>query len=335
MKNKGWSILLVLTIFMGFVILLTWSGNIGLVLNQIKTIKVQYLMFGLLAIIGYWITEAKIINKIVCSTGNNQSFNKAMEVTMIGHFFNGITPFASGGQPAQLYLLVKQNLPLGQSSSLLMSKFIIFQGVLLIYSLLFMITRARFFAEATKDIFFIVMIGFVVNVLVIGFLLFLSFAKQTNLKTVKKLVSFLHYIKLIKNPVLSLTSVQNYVREFHNHSVLLKNNKPLFLKVVFLSAVQLTLYFLIPYFIYKSLGLEGADIISFMAGSGFVLMLSSFIPIPGASGGAEGGFTLILGIFFLQGKYIVTAVILWRLTTYYLGIFIGGLWMMISKARIK
>lgn len=324
-----------LMILMGGVVYLIYSGKFEVVINQIQSLSVAYLMLGLLAIVAYWITEAKITNEIVRSTGNHQPFNKAMEVTMIGQFFNGITPFASGGQPAQLYLLAKQKLPLGQGSSVLISKFIIYQGVLVVYSLLFIVIRAKFFAGEISNLFYIVVVGFMVNLLVIGSLLFFSFAKKSNLKIVEKFIRILHKIKLVKNPTQKLEKFQNHVKDFHEHTALLKNNNLLFFKVVILSAIQLTFYFVIPYFIYRSLGLQGADLLSFIAGTGFVLMISSFIPIPGASGGAEGGFTLILGLFFLHGGYIITAIVLWRLITYYLGVFIGGLWMVISKAQIE
>ena len=44
---------------------------------------------------------------------------------MSEHFFNGITPFATGGQPFQIYALSKKKVDLSTSTGLLMMNFII------------------------------------------------------------------------------------------------------------------------------------------------------------------------------------------------------------------
>jgi len=332
MKKNKWYIGLVVAILFIALGYLIYTGKITTIYEQIKTLNPYYILLCVGAIFAYWFTEAKITNDIVRSTGNKQPYNKALEVTMIGQFFNGITPFSSGGQPAQLYFLSKQKLPIGEGSSVLMSKFIIYQAVLVVYSVVFLLLRAKQFETEVNHLFYIVIIGFAVNLVVISILLFFSFAQKSNMIILSKVVKFLNKIKIIKNPEKKIAKWYKDLDDFHKHILLLKNNVKLFIKVVILSVVQLAFYFTIPFFIYKSFGLQGADLISMIAGTGFVLMVTSFIPIPGASGGAEGGFVLILGLFFIS-HYIITAIVLWRLITYYLGIFIGGIWMMFAKLR--
>lgn len=332
MKNNRWSIIFVLTTFVIAIALLIGSGKATTVINQMQSLDKRFLLLSIGSIIAYWMTEAKITNDMVRSTGSEQPYNKALEVTMIGQFFNGITPFSSGGQPAQLYFLSKQKLSVGKGSSVLMSKFIIYQAVLVVYSIVFIVLRAKLFVEQVNNIFFIVLIGFTVNFIVISVLIYFSFAKNSNRIILTKIINVLHKIKLIKNPEESITRCYKNIDDFHDHIVLIKANKKLFIKSILLSFLQLTFYFIIPYLIYRSFGLQGADLISMIAGTGFVLMVTSFIPIPGASGGAEGGFVLILGLFFIS-KYVMTAIILWRLITYYLGILIGGIWMMFAKVQ--
>ena len=46
-------------------------------------------------------------------------------------------------------------------------------------------------------------------------------------------------------------------------------------------------------------------------------MVSAFVPLPGASGGAEGSFVLFFGPFFQQDT-ILPATVVWRVLTYYL-----------------
>lgn len=334
MKHKKVSILFVASVFVAGLIYLISSGKLAMVVSQMKSLNPLYLLFALMAIVAYWMTEAKITNEIVNSTGAKQPFNKAMEVTMIGQFFNGITPFASGGQPAQLYMLTKQKLPIGKGSSVLMSKFIIYQGVLVLYSALFLIIRGPFFVGEVSNLFYIVLIGFLVNFSVIALLIYCSFAKGSNHRILKVIVGLLHKVKIVKRPEETISKLSKETADFHDHIMMMREDMRLFMRITLLSAIQLTFYFVIPYFIYRSFGMTGTDMMTLIAGTGFVLMISSFIPIPGASGGAEGGFVMILGLFFLQ-NYVLTAIVLWRLITYYLGVFVGGLWMVFSKTQLE
>jgi uncharacterized membrane protein YbhN (UPF0104 family) len=50
----------------------------------------------------------------------------------------------------------------------------------------------------------------------------------------------------------------------------------------------------------------------------------AIIPLPGAEGGAEGGFYLIYSLFFQSGT-IITAIFIWRILTYYSVIALGSI----------
>ena len=98
----------------------------------------------------------------------------------------------------------------------------------------------------------------------------------------------------------------------------------LYLPVVLLTILQITLNSSIPYMIYRSFGLppEAVSLWTMLAAQQFVAMVSAFIPLPGASGGAEGSFLLFFGKFF--GDTIAPAILLWRTITYYLNIALGA-----------
>ena len=63
-----------------------------------------------------------------------------------------------------------------------------------------------------------------------------------------------------------------------------------------------------------SFGHHEVDFFSVMAASAFVQLLSSAVPLPGGTGGAEGGFALFLGHFF--GTASTAGYLLWRLITF-------------------
>lgn len=61
-----------------------------------------------------------------------------------------------------------------------------------------------------------------------------------------------------------------------------------------------------------------------MAAQAYVSMVSAFVPLPGASGGAEGSFVLFFSAFF-QNSTVIPAMVIWRTCTYYLNIQVGGI----------
>ena len=58
-----------------------------------------------------------------------------------------------------------------------------------------------------------------------------------------------------------------------------------------------------------------------ITGQAFVTMISSFVPIPGGSGAAEGCFGLFFSTYFLQNT-MKSAILVWRIISYYMNIVI-------------
>jgi uncharacterized protein (TIRG00374 family) len=69
-----------------------------------------------------------------------------------------------------------------------------------------------------------------------------------------------------------------------------------------------------------------------MAAQAFVTMVAAFVPLPGASGGAEGSFFLFYSMFFTQGT-IFPAIILWRIITFYFNILFGCIFTYIRPGK--
>lgn len=61
----------------------------------------------------------------------------------------------------------------------------------------------------------------------------------------------------------------------------------------------------------------------------FVYLISDFVPLPGASGGSEGSFFILLR-YFLKSATSATLLV-WRFVTYYAGLIVGGLTMSFSR----
>ena len=63
----------------------------------------------------------------------------------------------------------------------------------------------------------------------------------------------------------------------------------------------------------------------------YVLMISSFWPLPGAMGAAEFGYAGFFGNIF--GEYVNVSTLLWRLFTFYMPIVVGVIVIMTMKNK--
>lgn len=322
MKNYKFNIILGIASGVIFVFLIILTNGWMDLIHQMKNLQVQWIIAGAMAMALYWISEAKALQSVVFLIKKDYKFKQAFKVTMIGQYFNSITPFASGGQPMQLYTLTKQELGAGSSGSVLMIKFIIYQTVLTIYSLILIFWKASFFKSKMSNLFYLIAIGFAVNASVIMFLIIFSKYRKLTHKLITTLSKISEKLRLVKNISKLEMHINDNLDQFHDNMEIVKHSSALMFKTVIYTICQLTIIFSIPYFIYLSFGMRGASIDNMIAGTAFVMMLTAFIPLPGAVGGAEGAFFMFFSLFFAANN-IMAAILLWRLITFYSCIIFG------------
>lgn len=99
----------------------------------------------------------------------------------------------------------------------------------------------------------------------------------------------------------------------------------LFFKSFLYCLLALIIFYTIPFFVFLSFDSSLAiSIPKIITASAFVLIIGNFVPIPGGSGGIEYGFLKFFGAF-VSNSILLSALIVWRFITYYLGIIIGGI----------
>ena len=115
---------------------------------------------------------------------------------------------------------------------------------------------------------------------------------------IKKIISFLGKIKLIKNPEKTQEAWKERIDDFHEGTTFLKRNKLLCLEAFIYNFIYLTLTYVMPYFVIIALGGTGVSPITAIVSSAYILIIGSFVPIPGASGGIEYGYLKFSWLFY-------------------------------------
>lgn len=322
-----------LVTFTILLILFFKTNQLENMVEALKQIKPIFIGFAVLLIMGYWLFEAYILYRLIKHSEAHLSFSAALKITLAGQFFNGITPFASGGQPAQLYMLHKHSIPLGTGASVLTRKFIIYQAALVFYSLIVVAFESAYFMHEIPHFAFLGLVGFAVNLIVISVLLLLAYRYTFTMRIAIGFAKFIRKkskCRAVKRRC-RLTLVQ--LRNFHAQMDKAREKRTAWFVLGFLSMLQLTLFFSIPLVIGYGFHLTNLSIFYMIGAAAFVSMITAFIPIPGAALGAEGSFFLVYQIFF-PSKLVITALLLWRIFTYYMPLLVGGTVVMTLKKPV-
>ncbi len=266
--------------------------------------------------------DAYVLFKFTNNYDKSYTLKKSLKTTAVGQFFSVITPGAIGGQPMQLYSMKKQKIDTGVATSSLMQKFLVYQSVITVYSLIALICNLDIFRGNFSGIMMgLSAFGFLSHAIVIIFVFMFSFNKRLTLSIIDWVFNFLHKIKLMKNVSEKENKVKSQLENFHESNSKLYKNKNMLISACILTTIQLTLIFAIPYTVYRAFNLYGASVFDMITGQAFVVMISSFVPLPGGSGAAEGCFYVFFGIFFTEST-IKSAILVWRIITYFMSILI-------------
>jgi uncharacterized protein (TIRG00374 family) len=138
----------------------------------------------------------------------------------------------------------------------------------------------------------------------------------------------LKIIRLVKNTESTYNKIEIELKNFHQNASLITTHIKMCIYASIFTLLQYFAFFSIPYCIYRSFGFHSADIWTLICAQIFLTNFMAIIPLPGAAGGAEGGFYLIYSMFFESNK-ILTALFVWRVLTYYSSIAIGSVFALV------
>lgn len=325
MKNKKINILIILLVTI-LVLWLTLSSDFDGILKQLLSLNIIFLLFACLFMVMYWFLRSIVLHKLIIKFRPDYKFKRTFRLKLATQFFNAITPFSTGGQPFQIYMLKKDNISLGNSTCIIIQNFIIYQVALIFMGLFAIVSNYIFHIFPSVEILRrLVLLGFIINSLVTLLLFIITFNKSIKNIIVDKGIKILNKFGIVKDKEKKLEEWKTYLANFDIGARELLKNKIQFVLFVFLDIIALSFLYLVPLMILYGTG----DFTSFNAfesivGVSYVMLIGSFVPIPGGTGGLEYGFTKFFGVF-ITGSGLMAIMLVWRFVTYYLGLFIGAI----------
>ncbi|MFD1318638.1 lysylphosphatidylglycerol synthase transmembrane domain-containing protein [Loigolactobacillus zhaoyuanensis] len=310
------------------------SVRLSQLLREIYRLNPWWLLAAAGCMALYWVMEALVVKLLLKGRVERFSFKNALRIPLVEQLFNSLTPFSSGGQPAQLVALMQSGVDGGRASSLLLMKFIVFQAMVLLNFILTLVFGFKLVAAKFTYLAWLVVFGFIIHLVVITTLLLIMYWYNFTKALVRLLLRPLHwFMKAERVTKLALTLNQK-IDNFHRESLRIKNQTGMLIKASLLTFIQLVFYYSVPYFVLLALGLH-PNFFEVLVMHIMIVMIISLFPIPGGSGGAEISFRALFATFVAVNSKLVLAMILWRIMTYYLGMFIGMFALVIKPDRVK
>lgn len=346
MKNKkvkiSWKNVFNVVVFVlcGFMILYFCFSDGGLIelINSAQEINTFWLLLAIAAHLLNMVLDAVLVHRFLLLSTSGVKFTHSIKAALTGQFFCAVTPGASGGQPMQIMLLSHYGIDAGKATSALVQKFLVWQFTLTGYTIAVILLRFNFFAERLTPFLWIMSaIGFVAQTAVIFVLLLVSFSHKLTFRIIKWICKVGSKIRIIKNPDETLDKIEKQLVYFHESNKEMSKHKGFLAVNYIITIVQMTAIYIVPYCVYRALSPDGliqADVVDIISAQSFVNMVSSLVPLPGASGAAELSFAgFFVGIF--DETTMKSAILIWRTITYYGTIFISAPFAGMGKKKEK
>ena len=333
MKNKLINIIIIIVLTL-IVLYFSLKDNYNEIINLLLNADIRWLFIGYLFVLSYTFLKATVTNDII-NKFRTYGFLKTFSLQIMTFFFNAITPFSTGGQPFQIYVLKKNKVPISDGTNIIMQESIIHQIAVIVVGFITLTLNQIFkICEVEGIILTFLIIGFLVNVLVLGLLFLISYSKKINKSLIKGIISLLTFLKLVKNKQQLLTKLNKTIEDFTNNSKILLKDKKRFIKLIGINCIALFCLYIVPLTVLFSLGdYSSFDGITAIVLVSFVSIISSYIPLPGGMGGQEYLFILLFG-FYVNKPLLSSLMLLWRFITYYLPMIIGAIVFNIKQKEI-
>ena len=320
MKNKKtlFNIMMVVLLAIFVVIVILSNEDINQIWETVKSVDYGYLNLAFAMLAVYIVLYSVSLILITKSTKEKVKVANLFCISSSEFFFNGVTPFSMGGQPLQTLAFNQVGVKLSKSTGVLLMNFVCSQIAIMIFSLLSLI----FFndlAAHSGHIVWLYVVGFAINFTILFIFFGLGFSKRIR-----------RFIVWVGNKILGLRMFKKFPKakdNFERYCIdaqktfkLILEHKFTFVVCVISKLLAFAVYYMIPFVVLRSLGVDiKANMIFYvMCMTSFSIIMTSFIPTPGATGGIEFAFKdIFTGIAGVTAPIAATGVLIWRIITYY------------------
>lgn len=333
MKNKKQiirnGIIFLLLIIITFIIIFK-NHNFEDTIKLIFTVNYKYIILAIIVMFLDFVLESINIKNLLSSLGTKVSLLKTLKYTLIGFFFSGITPAASGGQPMEIYFMKKDNIPITKSTLVLLIELCSFHIVTISSGIIGAIINHKLLSNGFIWIF---IIGSSLNIIALSVMLVGLFSKRISKSLVNLFIKILKVFKYSKIDTLK-ENINSSLQDYQEGSTFIKKHKLIFIKSIITVFFQVLMYYSVSYFVYRSFNLNTYSYFKIISISAMLFISISSMPLPGTVGISESAFLKIyLSIYGIDK--LASAMLLNRGINFYLYIIVSFIVVILSLFNLK
>ena len=266
-----------------------------------------YLMYFVFGVLAYVIA-------VIIDPESPVGVRDLMSVEASGVFFGNLTPMMAGAVPSQIVRLTRTGLDPGEASATQFTRFIMFQFGVVLFAAIMLIAKFGFFLESYGDIVFLNLVVFGVHLLELVGLFVVCLCPGFVRRVGNSAIHFADRRHWLKDTEHWTEVVNVQVQEFADAFKRAAADLPSMGLTLVVTMAQLACLYMIPWFVLHAFGRD-ADFLECLAAGSMVQMVASAVPLPGGTGGAEGGFALFYGPLF--GDAATAGYLIWRIVTFF------------------
>lgn len=332
-KKKIGNALFLVVVFLLTIYSVFHGEDLQAVGKAIEGVNLWYIIPAGAAVIFFIWGESIIIHYMFGTLDIKTKERTCFLYSCVGFFFSAITPSATGGQPAQIYYMRKNKIPIPVATLVLMIVTITYKSILVIIGLFVAFFQRGFVHRYLEGILPIFYLGVGLNVFCCIFMSFLVFWPNLAKNMLVKGMHFLEHIHLMKKKPERQEKLEASMEHYEAAAVYFKTHKKVIGNVMIITFVQRFALFFVTWFVYKAFGLSGTSIYDVVMLQAVVSVSVDMLPLPGGMGISENLFMIIFkGVF--AGSLLLPGMVLSRGIAYYVQLLFSAVMTAVAHFRI-
>ncbi len=260
MENKKktiFNVVFLLVVFVGTIYGVFHGEDLGEIVHIIKTVNPLWLIPGVVCVVVFIWGESIIIYYMMHTLGIRLKKWTCFLFSSVGFFFSCITPSATGGQPAQIYYMKKEKIPIPVSTLVLMIVTITYKLVLVVIGVALTIFGQGFIHAYLWNVRHVFYLGTALNVFCVTAMLILVFHPVLARYIMVKGLALIEKMHLMKPRRSRLEKLEASMDQYRATAVYLKEHIKVLIEVFGITVFQRFALFAATWFVYRAFGLSG------------------------------------------------------------------------------
>ena len=315
-KKKVGNALFLAVVFLLTIYSVFHGEDLHAVVKAIENVNLWYLIPAGAAVIFFIWGESIIIHYMFRTLDIRTKKRTCFLYSCVGFFFSAITPSATGGQPAQIYYMHKNKIPIPIATLVLMIVTITYKSVLVFIGLFVAFFQKGFVHQYLEGILPVFYLGVALNVFCCIFMSFLVFCPNLAKNLLVKGMHLLERIHLMKRKPEREERLEASMKHYGDAAEYFRSHKGVIGNVLAITFVQRFALFFVTWFVYKAFSMSGTSMYDVVMLQSVVSVSVDMLPLPGGMGISENLFLIIFKGVFTTGL-LLPGMVLSRGIAYY------------------